>query len=145
MVVATILVEWAELNRTPTPCKTPHKTTLKTHKPTKLCQQRLFNFLSPTLQHWTLTMQTLSGKYSLVWLTMTINHCQRIFQHQLKKDRMPHNSSQPGSILGIAITVLLEVRKDKACFSFYTDVKPTIQQLFKMFFFKPYVVTEKYP
>ena len=24
-------------------------------------------------------------------------------------DRMPHNSSQPGSILGIAITVLLEV------------------------------------
>ena len=31
------------------------------HKPTKLCQWRLFNFLSPTLQHWTLTMQTLSG------------------------------------------------------------------------------------
>ena len=47
--------------------------------------------------------------YSLVWLTMTTNHCQRIFQHQPKKHRMPHNSSQPGSILGIAIAVLLEV------------------------------------
>ena len=66
-------------------------------------------FWSPTLQHWTLMMQTLSGKYSLVWLTTTINHCQRIFQHQPKKDRMPNNSSQPGSILGIAIAVLLEV------------------------------------
>ena len=42
-------------------------------------------------------------------LTTTINHCQRIFQHQLKKHRMPHNSSPPGSILGIAIAVLLEV------------------------------------
>ena len=30
--------------------------------------------------------------------------------------------------------------KHKACLSFNTDVKPTIQQLFKMFFFKPYVV-----
>ena len=29
--------------------------------------------------------------------------------------------------------------KHKACLSFHTDVKPTIQQLFKMFFFKPYV------
>ena len=29
--------------------------------------------------------------------------------------------------------------KHKACLSFYTDMKPTIQQLFKMFFFKPYV------
>ena len=136
MVVATILVEWMGHNQTPTPCKTPHKTTLKTHKPMKLCKWRLFNCLIRTLQHWTLMMQTLSGKYSLVWLTMTINHCLRIFQHQPKKGRMPHNSSQPGSILGIAITVLLEV---KACLSFYTDVKPTIQQLFEMFFFKPYV------
>ena len=109
MVVATILVEWVGHNQTPTPCKTPHRATLKMHKPMKLCQWRLFIFLSPTLQHWTLIMQTLSGKYSLVWLTTTINHCQRIFQHQLKKDRMPHNSSQPGSILGIAIAVLLEV------------------------------------
>ena len=48
-------------------------------------------------------------QYSLVWLMTTINHCQRTFQHHPKKDRMPHNSSQPGSILGIAITVLLEV------------------------------------
>ena len=31
-------------------------------------------------------------------------------------------------------------RKHKACLSFNTDVKPTIQQLFEMFFFKPYVV-----
>ena len=31
-------------------------------------------------------------------------------------------------------------RKNKACLSFNTDVKPTIQQLFEMFFFKPYVV-----
>ena len=30
--------------------------------------------------------------------------------------------------------------KHKACLSFNTDVKPTIQQLFEMFFFKPYVV-----
>ena len=30
-------------------------------------------------------------------------------------------------------------RKHKACLSFYTDMKPTIQQLFEMFFFKPYV------
>ena len=30
-------------------------------------------------------------------------------------------------------------RKHKACLSFDTDVKPTIQQLFEMFFFKPYV------
>ena len=30
--------------------------------------------------------------------------------------------------------------KHKACLSFNTDVKPTVQQLFKMFFFKPYVV-----
>ena len=30
-------------------------------------------------------------------------------------------------------------RKHKACLSFYTDVKPTIQQLFEMLFFKPYV------
>ena len=89
--------------------KIPHNTTLKMHKPTKLCQLRLCNCLSPTLQHWTPTMQTLSSKYSLVWLTATINHCQRTFQHHPKKDRMPHNSSQPGSILGIAITVLLEV------------------------------------
>ena len=29
--------------------------------------------------------------------------------------------------------------KHKACLSFNTDMKPTIQQLFKMFFFKPYV------
>ena len=87
----------------------PTQTTLKTHKPMKLCQWRLCNFLSPSLQHWTPMMQTLSGKYSLVWLTTTINHCQRIFQHQPKKDRMPHNSSQPGSILVIAIAVLLEV------------------------------------
>ena len=89
--------------------KIPHNTTLKMHKPTKLCQLRLCNCLSPTLQHWTPTMQTLSSKYSLVWLTTTINHCQRTFQYQPKKDRMPHNSSQPGGILGIAITVLLEV------------------------------------
>ena len=102
-------VEWVWHNQTPTSRKIPHNTTLKMHKPTKLCQLRLCNCLSPTLQHWTLMMQTLSGKYSLVWLTTTINHCQRIFQHQPKKDRMPHNSSQPGSILGIAIAVLLEV------------------------------------
>ena len=31
-------------------------------------------------------------------------------------------------------------RRNKACLSFNTDVKPTIQQLFEMFFFKPYVV-----
>ena len=31
-------------------------------------------------------------------------------------------------------------RKNKACLSFNTDVKPTIQQLFEMFFFKPYDV-----
>ena len=31
-------------------------------------------------------------------------------------------------------------RKHKACLSFNTDVKATIQQLFEMFFFKPYVV-----
>ena len=31
-------------------------------------------------------------------------------------------------------------RKNKACLNFNTDVKPTIQQLFEMFFFKPYVV-----
>ena len=43
-------------------------------------------------------MQTLSSKYSLAWLMTTINHCQRIFQHQPKKDRMPHNSFQPGSV-----------------------------------------------
>ena len=30
-------------------------------------------------------------------------------------------------------------RKHKACLSLYTDVKPTIQQLFEMFFFKQYV------
>ena len=30
--------------------------------------------------------------------------------------------------------------KHKACLCFNTDVKPTIQQLFEMFFFKPYVV-----
>ena len=30
-------------------------------------------------------------------------------------------------------------RKHKAYLSFYTDMKPTIQQLFEMFFFKPYV------
>ena len=30
--------------------------------------------------------------------------------------------------------------KHKACLSLTTDVKPTIQQLFEMFFFKPYVV-----
>ena len=30
--------------------------------------------------------------------------------------------------------------KHKACLSFNTDRKPTIQQLFEMFFFKPYVV-----
>ena len=29
--------------------------------------------------------------------------------------------------------------KHKACLSFNTDVKPTIQQLFEMFFFKPHV------
>ena len=29
--------------------------------------------------------------------------------------------------------------KHKSCLSFNTDVKPTIQQLFKIFFFKPYV------
>ena len=31
-------------------------------------------------------------------------------------------------------------RKHKECLSFNTDMKPTIQQLFEMFFFKPYVV-----
>ena len=31
-------------------------------------------------------------------------------------------------------------RKNKACLSFNTDMKPTIQQLFEIFFFKPYVV-----
>ena len=31
-------------------------------------------------------------------------------------------------------------KKNKAHLSFNTDVKPTIQQLFEMFFFKPYVV-----
>ena len=77
--------------------------------------------LSPTLQHWTPMMQTLSGKYSLVWLTTTINHCQRIFQHQPKKHRMPHNSSPTGSILGIAITVLLEVANTRHA-SAYTQL-----------------------
>ena len=113
---------------------------MKRHKPTILCQQRLHSCWSPIHQHWTLMMQTLSGKYSLAWLMTTINHCQRIFQHQPKKDRMPHNSFQPGSILGAAIAVLLEVTSTQACLSFNTDMKPTIQQLFKMFFFKPYVV-----
>ena len=70
MVVATILVEWVWLNRTPTSHEIPHNTTLKMHQPTKLCQLRFCICLSPTLQHWTLTMQTLSGKYSLVWLTI---------------------------------------------------------------------------
>ena len=73
----------------------------------KTVPAEIVQFLSPTLQHWTLMMQTLSSKYSLAWLMMTINHCQRIFQHQLKKERMPHNSFRPGSILGIAITVLV--------------------------------------
>ena len=108
MGVATILVEWVWRNQTPTSCKIPHNTTLKMHKPTKLCQLRLCTCLSPTLLHWTPTMQTLSAKYSLVWLTTTSNHCQRIFQHQPKKDRMPHNSSPHGNILGIVIAVLLE-------------------------------------
>ena len=31
-------------------------------------------------------------------------------------------------------------RKNKACLSFNADMKPTLQQLFEMFFFKPYVV-----
>ena len=84
-------------------------TTLKMHQRTKLCQLRLCTCLSPTLLHSTPTMQTLFAKYSLVWLTTTINHCQRIFQHQPKKDRMPHNSSPHGSILGIVIALLLEV------------------------------------
>ena len=32
-------------------------------------------------------------------------------------------------------------RKHKACLSLYTDMKPTIQQLFEMFFFKIFSVT----
>ena len=71
--------------------------------PTEVVQ--LFESSSSTLD----SHENLVRQYSLVWLTTTINHCWRIFQHQPKKDRMPHNSSQPGSILGIAITVLLEV------------------------------------
>ena len=109
MVVTTMLVELVQHNQTPISCTTPHTTTMSKHKPAKLCQQRLHSCWSPIHRHWTLMMQTLSSKYSLAWLTTTINHCQRIFQHQLKKDRMPRNSFQPGCIHGAAITVLLEV------------------------------------
>ena len=46
-----------------------------------------------------------------------------------------------GSIQGAAITaVLVTGHMHNAHLSFNTDVKPTIQQLFKMFFFKPYVI-----
>ena len=88
MVVTTILVEGMGHNRTPIPHQTPHATTLKKHKPTNLCQWRLLSCWSPMHpihQHWTPMMQTLSGRYSLAWLTMTINHCQRTFQHLLMK------------------------------------------------------------
>ena len=30
--------------------------------------------------------------------------------------------------------------KGKACINFNTDVKPTVEQLFEMFFFKPFIV-----
>ena len=106
----------------------------------KLCQWRLFNILSPTLQHWTLTMQTLSGKYSLVWLTATINHCQRIFQHQPKKGQDAPQFFSTWEYSGDCYHCFAGGHKHKACLSsFYTNVKPTIQQLFEMFFFKPYV------
>ena len=48
----------------------------------------------------------LSGRCSLAWLMMTINHCQRTFQHLLLKDRSQHNSFPTGSILGVASTAL---------------------------------------
>ena len=91
----------------PIPRQTPHTTTLKKHKPTNLCQWRLLRCWSPMHpihQHWTPMMQTFSCRCSLVWLTMTINHCQRTFQHLLMKDRSQHNSYPTGSILVVAST-----------------------------------------
>ena len=105
MVVTTILVEWMGHNGTPIPHQTPHATTLKKHKPTNLCQCRSLSCWSPMHpidQHWTPMMQTLSSSCSLAWLMMTINHCQRTFQHLLMKDRSQHNSFSTGSILGVA-------------------------------------------
>ena len=52
--------------QTPISHTTPHTTTMKKHKPTQLSQQRFLSFWSPIHQHWTVMMQTMSGKYSLV-------------------------------------------------------------------------------
>ena len=71
---------------------------------------------------------------------MTIKHCQRIFHHQPKKDRMPHNSFQTWKHSGSCYHCIAGGCKHKAHLSFNTDAKPTFQQLFKMFFFKPYVI-----
>ena len=109
MVVTTILVEWMGHNGTPIPHQTTHATTLKKRKQMNLCQWRslsCWSLMHPIYQHWTLMMQTLSGRCSLAWLMMTINHCQRTFQHLLMKERSQHNSFPAGSILGVASTAL---------------------------------------
>ena len=100
-MVATILVEWVWRNQTPTSHEIPHNTTLKMHQPTKLCQLRLCTCLSPMLLHWTPTMQTLSAKYSLVWLAATINHCQRIFNTSRRRTGCPTILLHMGAFWGL--------------------------------------------
>ena len=82
-----------------------------------------------------------SGRCFLVWLMMTTNHCQRTFQQ--KKNRMhpiSHSSSQPGSIQAVAFTALKEDTRQRLTSISNTDVKPTMEQLFEMFFFKPFIM-----
>ena len=105
----------------------------------KLCQQRLHSW-SPIHQHWTLMMQTLSGKYSLAWLMMTINHCKRIFHSPAEEEQDAPPFFSTWEYSGSCYCCIAGGCKHKAHLSFNTDMKPTIQQLFKMFFFKPYVV-----
>ena len=80
-------------------------------------------------------MQLSSATWCRRWLTMTINHCLRTSLHQLMKHQMPHNVFSNWEHSGNCYCCLEGGRKNKACLSFNSEVKPTIKQLFVNVFF----------
>ena len=140
MVVTTILVEWMGHNRTPIPHQTNNTAEAQTNKPVpveiaQLLESNASN--SSTLD---------SNDADLVW---------QMLPGMVDDDNqpLPENIPTPADEAqesaqffsnwehsGSCFWCIKGGRKNKAHLSFNTDMKPTTQQLFEMFFFKPYVV-----
>ena len=144
VVVAIMVHHWGSHNQTPTLSqllRTQHKQQHKQqmgHKATTMFHQRLWTCWSPTYQGLTPTMQLSSATWCLGWLTTTINHCPRMVPSPTDKAPNAPQFFSNWEHSGNCYRCLEGGRRNKARLSFNSEVKPTIEQIFEMYFFQEF-------